>query len=206
MLRKVSAAFSVIALFTVFAAANVSAATLGPSLRTKLNSLAADAQVGTVIIAFNTTQGLQPAHLDVLRGLGITGGLTLNRLGMVAAVATAGQVRALGSNPAVRSVWFNDRLSYFDAEARTLTGVERLRTDRGFTTRNGGLPVSGKGDFSIVINDSGIDATHPDMQLGRNVIQNVQILTGTGTLSGFTTLQVVENLPDTDLNLSLIHI
>ncbi|HWS90181.1 MAG TPA: S8 family serine peptidase [Pyrinomonadaceae bacterium] len=200
MLRKISAAFSVLMLLGLLTVANVSAATLGPSLQAKLAGLASDAKVGTVIIAFHTSKGLQPAHLDALRALGINKGLTLNRLGMVAAVATAGQVRALGNNPAVRSVWFNDRLSYHDAEARTLTGVDRLRTDRGFTTRNAGLPVSGKGDFSVVINDSGIDATHPDLQLGKNVIQNVQILTDTDTLAGFTTLQSIENLPDTDLN------
>src|ERR1044072_7747816 len=200
MLRKISAAFSTIALLAILTVTNVSAATIGPSLQAKLSGLAADAKVGTVIISFNTTRGLQPAHLDALRGLGITRGLTLNRLGMVAAVATAGQVHALSSNPAVRSVWFNDRLNYFDKEARTLTGIERVKTDGGFTTRNGGLPVSGKGDFSIVINDSGIDATHPDLQLGKNVIQNVFIATGTDTLSGFTTLQALENQPNTDLN------
>src|SRR5215211_6374925 len=142
MLSKLSAAFSVLVLLGLLTVANVSAATLGPSLQTKLSGLASDAKVGTVIISFNTTKGLQPAHLDALRGLGIVKGITLNRLGMVAAVATAGQVRALASNPAVRSVWFNDRLSYHDAQARTLTGVDRLRTDRGFTTRNAGLPVS----------------------------------------------------------------
>jgi serine protease AprX len=200
MFRRISAALSTVALLALLAAAEVSAATLGPSLQSKLNGLASDAKVGTVIISFNTTQGLRPAHLDALRSLGITKGVTLNRLGMVATVATAGQVRALGNNPSVRSVWFNDRLSYHDRETRTLTGVDRLRGDRGFTTQNAGLPVSGKGDFSVVINDSGIDATHPDLQLGKNVIQNIQILTDTDTLAGFTTLQTVENLPDTDLN------
>src|SRR3712207_4509658 len=130
MLRKISAALSLFALLAAFAAADVSAATLGPSLQSRLSGLAADAKVGTVLITFHTAQGLRPAHLDALRGLGITKGLTLNRLGMVAAVATAGQVRALASHPAVRSVWFNDRLSYHAAEARTLTGVDRLRTDR----------------------------------------------------------------------------
>jgi serine protease AprX len=200
MLRKISAAFSVLVLLGAFAVANASAVTLGPSLKARLNGLASDAKVGTVIISFNTTRGLQPANLDALRALGITKGITLNRLGMVAAVATAGQVRALASNPSVRSVWFNDQLHYFDKEARMLTGVERLKTDRGFTTQNGGLPVSGKGDFSVVINDSGIDATHPDLQLGKNVIQNVFIATGTDTLSGFTTLQALENQPNTDLN------
>ncbi|MFL6256706.1 MAG: S8 family serine peptidase, partial [Pyrinomonadaceae bacterium] len=209
MFRKLSTAFLGIALLGLLAIANVSAATLGPSLKARLNGLAADAKVGTVIISFNTTRGLQPAHLDALRAVGISGGLTLKRLGMVAVMATAGQVRAIAANPSVRSVWFNDRLNYFDYEARTLTGVERLKTDRGFTTANGGLPVSGKGDFSVVINDSGIDATHPDLQLGKNVVQNVLIATDEQTnntvvythpLDGFFPLTTVENVPNTDLN------
>ncbi|MDT5293472.1 MAG: hypothetical protein QOJ76_352, partial [Acidobacteriota bacterium] len=200
MLRRISAAFTILVLFSLLTLANVSAATLGPSLKSKLSGLAADAKVGTVIIAFNTQNGLQPSHLNVLRSLGITSGITLNRLGIVAAVATAGQVRALAARPEVRSVWANDRLHYLDKEARTLTGVERVKTDRSFTLANGGLPVSGKGDFSVVINDSGIDATHPDLQLGKNVIQNIQMLTDTETVSGFTSLQTVENVPDTDLN------
>jgi serine protease AprX len=200
MLRRISAAFTTLVLLGLLTAANVSAATLGPSLKSRLDGLAADAKVGTVIISFNTTKGLQPSHLDALRSLGITKGLTLNRLGMVAVVATAGQVRSLAARPDVRSVWFNDQLHYFDFEARTLTGVERLKKDSNFTRSNGGLPVSGAGNFSVVINDSGIDATHPDLQLGKNVIQNVFIATDTETLSGFTTLQALENQPNTDLN------
>ncbi|HKG14658.1 MAG TPA: S8 family serine peptidase, partial [Pyrinomonadaceae bacterium] len=200
MFRRISAAFSALALLGIITVANVSAATLGPSLQSKLGGLAADAKVGTVIIAFNTNKGLQTAHLDALRAIGISKGITLNRLGMVAAVATAGQVRALASNPSVRSVWFNDRLHYFDFEVRTLTGVERLKKDSNFTKANGGMPVSGAGNFSVVINDSGIDATHPDLQLGKNVVQNVFVGSDTETLTGFTTLQVVENVPDTDLN------
>ena len=200
MLRRISAAFSALVLLGIITVASASAATLGPSLQSKLSNLAADAKVGTVIIAFNTNGGLKPAHLDALRALGITKGITLNRLGMVATVATAGQVRALASSPAVRSVWFNDRLSYFDFEARTLTGIERLKKDSNLTKANGGMPVSGAGNFSVVINDSGIDATHPDLQLGKNVIQNVFVGSDTETLTGFTTLQVVENVPDTDLN------
>jgi serine protease AprX len=200
MLRRISAAFTVLVLLGLLSLANVSAATLGPSLKSKLGGLAADAKVGTVIIAFNTTSGLKPSHLDALRSLGITKGITLNRLGMVACVATAGQVRALASNPSVRSVWFNDQLHYLDFEARTLTGVERLKKDSAITRSNGGMPVSGAGNFSVVINDSGIDATHPDLQLGKNVVQNVFIATDTETLSGFTTLQALENQPNTDLN------
>jgi serine protease AprX len=209
MFRRISAAFFSLVLLCLAAAADSRAATIGPSLQSELAGLAANASVGTVIVTFKTTNGLQPAHLDVLRAVGITKGYTLSRLGMVAVVATAGQVRALASSAAVRSVWANDRLHYFDKETSTLAGVERLKTDTALTRANGGLPVSGRGDFSVVINDSGIDATHPDLQLGKNVIQNVMIVTdeqsnnwvvNTPELNGFTSLQVVENVPDTDLN------
>jgi serine protease AprX len=201
MLKRISAALTALVLLFLFtAAADTRAATVGPSLQSKLAGLAPGAQVGTVIVAFNTTNGLQPSHLNVLRSLGILSGITLNHLGMVACPATAGQVRALAANSAVRSVWANDQLYYFDHETSTLTGVERLRADAAMTRANGGLPVSGAGNFSVVINDSGIDATHPDLQFGKNVIQNVQILTDEATLSGFTSLQVIENVPDTDTN------
>ena len=184
----------------LFAATHARAATLGQSLRARLDSLADATSVGVVIVTFKTDRGLDGSHINLLQSLGVTRGLKLDRLGMVAFPATAGQIRALAADPAVRSVWANERLRYFDNQARTLGGVERLRADASFTRANGGLPVSGRGDFSVVINDSGLDATHPDLQLGWNVIQNVRILTGTDTLEGFTSMQAVENLPDTDLN------
>ena len=109
--------------------------------------------------------------------------------------ATAGLVT---TPPRMFTPWANDALSFFNDQTRVLTGVDRLRTDAGLTKLNGGLPVSGRGDFSVVINDSGIDGTHEDLKFGENLIQNVQILTDTTTLTDFTPLLVVENLPDTD--------
>jgi serine protease AprX len=189
------------ALLICFVSHAVSAAKLSPTLTTQLQQVSDGTSVGLVIIAFNTSNGLNISHLNLLRSVGITKGLTLQKLGMVAVVATAGQVKTLAANNAVRSIWSNDRLHYLDNEVRTVSGVERTRTDAAFTRANGGLPVSGAGDFSVVINDSGIDATHPDLQLGKNVIQNVMIVTDDQTVSsGFTSLQAVENVPDTDLN------
>ena len=175
-----------------------SAATLSPTLTQKLNGAANSLNVGTVIVTFRTTNGLNLTHLNLLRSLGISSGYTFQNLGMVAVNATAGQVRQLANNSTVRSVWSNDRLYYYMDQARTLTGVNRVSTDTAFTTTNGGLPVSGKGDFSVMIIDSGIDATHNDLRFGEKVVQNVQILTAAGTLPGFTSLQVVENVPNTD--------
>lgn len=190
---------SAAALLCLALALTASAATLAPTLRQKLEGASDRVELGVVIVAFHHEGGLQESHLNILRGLGIAKGLTLNRLGMVAVpAATAGQVRALAAHPGVRSVWSNEQLFYYIHEARMLTGVDRLRADAAFTRANGGLPVSGKGDFSVVVNDSGIDATHRDLQFGSKVVQNVQILTDTDTLAGFTPLLTLENLPNTD--------
>ncbi len=174
------------------------AATLSPTLRQKLTGAADSLRLGTVIVTFQTSDGLNLAHLNILRGVGISTGNTFQNLGMVAVSATAGQVRRLASNTNVRSIWSNDQLHYYMDQARTVAGASRVQADSAFTTRNGGLPVSGKGDFSVMVIDSGIDATHADLRFGEKVVQNVQILTATGTLPGFTPLLVVENVPNTD--------
>jgi len=207
MLRRISATFIAALLISFAANANASAATLSPALQSKLGSLADSASVGTVIVAFQTSNGLNDSHLAALRSVGITRGFTLPQLGMVAVPATAGQVRSLAGHSAVRSVWSNDQLYYYMNQARVLTGVDKLTTDANLTRANGGMPVSGQGNFSVVINDSGIDATHNDLKFGSHVVQNVQIVTDTDSnnaviflpeLNGFTTLQTVEGVPNTD--------
>ena len=60
------------------------------------------------------------------------------------------------------------------------------------------MPVSGAGDFSVLVIDSGIDATHADLQFGTKVIQNVHPVVATGTLPGFTPNVTVENIQNTD--------
>ena len=197
---KTTAARLVAALLLGFALTSLaSAATLSQTLTNQLNTLNDAANVGIVIVSFNTNSGLNESHLNTLRSVGINKGFTFQNLGMVATPATVGQVRALLGNNAVRSVWSNDKLSYFMDQARTITGVEKLRLDSQLTTRNGGTPVSGRGDFSALIIDSGIDATHADLRLGPKVIQNVQVLTSTDLIDGqFTPLIVLENVPNTD--------
>jgi serine protease AprX len=188
----------VFALVGVLVGQSFAAARLSPTLQAKLNGLANNVQVGMVIVAFKTNNGLQSTHLNVLRSVGVLGGQTFPTLGMVAQPMTAGQVRALQNNPAVRSIWSNDRLYYYMHQARVLAGVSRTEADQFFAMRNGGLPVSGAGDFSVMVIDSGVDATHADLQFGTKVVQNVQTLVGAGTLPGFTSNVSVENVPNTD--------
>jgi serine protease AprX len=203
-LRRIVFATAVIVAISTAA----TAAKLGPTLASTLTGLPNSAGVGAVIISFNSSNGLTTNHLDLLRALGITRGITLQQLGMVAAFANAGQVRALASDNEVRSIWTNDQLFYSINQARVLTGVDRLRADQLF--RIGGLPIAGQGNFSAVINDSGIDGTHPDLRYPTHVVQNVQVVVDQCSLSqgsptppcsaqeGFTPLLVLENIPDTD--------
>ncbi|MEO7674048.1 MAG: S8 family serine peptidase, partial [Pyrinomonadaceae bacterium] len=188
---------------------NAEAATLSPQLQNQISGLADDASVGVVIISFNTSNGLDATHIDTLRGIGVSSGVTFRTLGMVGAVLNSGQVRTLASNTSVRSIWTNDELSYYMNQARTVTGVEKLRTDSAMTFRNGGMPVSGSGDFSVFVIDTGIDATHADLPLGSKVIQNTTRVVGTTSgntgitiagvpLNGFTPSLSLENVPNND--------
>lgn len=179
-------------------------AKLSPSFAAQIGGLGDDAPVGTAIVAFDTTSGLQETHFQLLRSVGVNGGLTYPRLGMVAQPMTAGQVRALTANPSVLSVWSNDSLEFYIHQARILSGVDKLQTTSAFNVRNGGMPVSGAGDFSALVIDSGIDATHGDLPLGSKVVQNVQAVTPAGNgnlitaLNGFTPHLTIENVPNTD--------
>ena len=206
--RKISSLALTLAV-TGILAFSVGAATLSPALQSQMSGLSDNASVGVVIVSFNTTSGLTSTHLNILRGIGITSGVTYQTLGMVGAVLNAGQIRSLAANPSVKSVWSNDQQSYYINGARIVTGVDKLRTDSAFTVRNGGMPVSGNGDFSVLVIDSGIDATTADLPYGTKVIQNTQRVVSTNAgntgitvggvpLSGFTPSLSIENIQDTD--------
>lgn len=188
---------------------NVQAATLSPALQNQINGLANNAPVGVVIVSFKTSNGLKLSHLTLLRTLGINNGVTFPTLGMVGAALNAGQVRALQNNSSVASIWSNERLQYSMQQSRMMTGAEKVYTDTGFTLRNGGMPITGSGDFSVLVIDSGIDATHADLALGTKVIQNTQRVVSTNTgntgitiggvaLNGLTPSLSLENIPNTD--------
>ena len=207
--QKFLSLFFGLALAAGFLAVQAQAAVLSETLRNQLNGLTDNVSVGVVIISFKTTNGLAGSHLNLLQNLGITKGVTFQKLGMVGAVLTAGQIRALSNNPAVRSIWSNDRQMYYMNQARMVTGVDKLRADTNFTFRNGGFPVSGSGDFSVLVIDSGIDATHTDLPFGTKIIQNTQRVVSTDAgntgitvagvaLNGFTPSLSIENVPNTD--------
>jgi len=152
-----------------------------------------------VIITFNH----KPASADfaMLQSLGITGGRYLSQLPIVLTKVNLAQLNALKSKSGVVSLYANRRMRLFDLESRTITGIESLVRDAQVTGINGGLPVSGK-NVGIAYVDTGIDATHPDLQLGQNVIQNVYFATADVPVdlpAGFVPIVPVENAPISDV-------
>src|SRR5687767_1691382 len=137
----------------------------------------------------------------MLQSLGIRGGHYTKALPIVLTSINRTQFNALKNKSGIRSLYANRTFKLLDFEGRTITGVEKLIRDTEVTTRNGGMPVSGK-NIGVSYIDTGIDATHPDLQLGQNVIQNVYFATADLPVeppAGFLPIVPVENVPISDV-------
>lgn len=170
------------------------AARLDPALAGKLSALAPGDRV-EVIVSFKGKGPPSAAQMLALQVIGL-GGIRMDSLPIVGTVATPAQISALLQRDDVRSVWYNAPLQYENREATALTSVDRLRTDSGL--RRNGLPYSGKG-IGVLVNDSGVDATHADLKFGTHVVQNVAAQANVRNLVGFGPVTRVENVPNTDI-------
>ncbi|WP_251027781.1 S8 family serine peptidase [Bacillus sp. ISL-41] len=149
------------------------------------------------IVTFKSEEGVLPEQVNLLKTLGITKGLTLNKLPIAGILATKSQIDQLAQSDQVVSIYLNKNLEYENAEATDITGVDQVRTDDTMRKLNGGLPVSGKG-IGVVINDSGVDGTHRDLEFGSHLVQNVLGSTNLNALSALLPVSYVENVPNTD--------
>lgn len=166
-------------------------------------ALLGPAETAAVIVSFEGRGPLAAPQLKLLEGLGL-GGVFMQKLPIAGLIATKAQIQALQKLPGVRSVRFNDQLSYDDDVARRLSSVEQAQASPDL--RNAaGEPITGKG-VTILVNDSGVDGLHPDLAFGTKVIENVQ---GHTNLQGLLDLGLVdrkmfpftptEGVPNTDL-------
>jgi subtilisin family serine protease len=137
----------------------------------------------------------------MLQSLGITGGYALTELPIVLTRVNRTQFNALKTKSSIRSLYGDATMKLLDLESRTISGVENLIRDIEVTAINNGLPMTGR-NIGVSYIDTGIDATHPDLKLGENVIQNVLFATAEVPLnlpSGFLPSLPIENLPHTDI-------
>jgi serine protease AprX len=207
LLQAVLAAFAALALFSPAHAAPA----VDAELKARLPLTPADKQLG-VILTFRTDR-VTDSQVAAVRSLGVTTGVRMRNLPIAAVNATPAQITQLLNWDELRSVYLNAPLEPLLHQTKPIIGVTRLRADTEL--RRAGLPYSGRG-VTIAINDSGIDATHPDLkmdllnrQAGRT-IQNVLVTPNDGdglvvrsntagnVTEGILFPAYAENVPNTD--------
>jgi serine protease AprX len=165
-----------------------------PELAWLLNTLP-DSSAVNVFVVFQRMPA--PSDFDALRAAGIFGGTIFNNLPMVLVNATRSQISTISTWPSVRTIYSNKTFEFFTHDTRILTGENKVMGDRRLTQRNGGMPLSGQG-ITVAVLDTGIDASHPDLGYGAQVIQNVRVADLQGSSPAFLYPQVVEGLNNTD--------
>jgi serine protease AprX len=150
-----------------------------------------------VVVTFKGNAAPSILDVEALTQGGITQGLTMRALPIAGIIATVSQIEALAGNSKILSLYLNESLKYGNDSGNALTGVDKVREESKFTDQNGGLPVTGKG-VGVLINDSGVDGTHPDLRFGQNLVQNASGATNLNSISGILPFTPIENIPNTD--------
>jgi serine protease AprX len=169
-------------------------AQLDPQLLAQMGT-AASTDPLQVVVTYKQSGPVTADQLAVLESLGITRGLTMHTLPIAGALATPAEIRALAQRDDVLSIWANRRLTYLDAEANGLSGAARTVANPADYHR--AIPFSGKG-VTVEINDSGIDATHMDLQYGTHVVQNTQAVTNLAAIDTMLPITYLEGVPNSD--------
>jgi serine protease AprX len=169
-------------------------AAVDPQILTLLSNLP-DSSLIDVVITYRALP--TAADLVALNALGITGGTIFRRLPMVVVNATKDQIRAVAALPAVRSVYSDRTLSFFDTDSRALISVPEVVADPALRAP-GGAALTGAG-VTLAVLDTGVDGTHPDLPFGSKVVGNVRLNGAGGTGVGFGYPVPTEGVVDSDL-------
>ncbi|MCW8092609.1 S8 family peptidase [Alteromonas sp. ASW11-130] len=194
--------FTLSAVAAVFMAAPSSQALadayIGNQLANRLTTLS-NTEAVMAVVTFDQLEPLAEAQIQQILNLGIVKGVQFRALPIIGVVATKAQIEALAKLDSVRSIFANRKMDYYNADAREITGVNKIQ-GAAFVQRNG-VEFTGKG-VTIMVNDSGVDASHQDLLFGDTVVENVQALTHASAISvtGMTDGVTIKGQINTDLN------
>lgn len=185
-------------MLSLSAAPALADAYIGEQMQSTLSQLDITSSV-MAVVTYDQLEPLAESQLNQLLNLGITEGVQFKSLPIIGVVATKAQIEAIAGLEGVRSVFANREMSLYNADARQITGVADLQGAE-FSGRNG-LEYTGKG-VTIMVNDSGVDASHQDHFFGDTVVENVQALTHASAISltGVTDGLVLTGQINTDTN------
>lgn len=145
-----------------------------------------------IVVGYDQSTPVSDAQLSALRLLGIDTGVAMHKLPIAGALATPAEIHALAKLGDVRAIHLNRALEYYNADARRLSGVDRVQADPA-------LGYTGRG-VTVMVNDSGIDATHRDLPFRTRVVENVQALTNLGGIVGLRRATYLEGQLNTDIS------
>ncbi|GAB2618222.1 S8 family serine peptidase [Novilysobacter erysipheiresistens] len=169
-------------------------AQLDPELASRMQDALPTDQL-QIVVSYEQSGPVTASQVAALNSLGIDQGVLMRTLPIAGALATPTEIRALAQRDDVASIYFNAPLKYFNKEARQISGAERAVQNPGDYNR--AIPFSGAG-VGVVVNDSGVDATHQDLKFGRNVVENVQAATNLAAYDAMLPITYLEGQLNTD--------
>ncbi len=189
--RVASLVLAVMAILALGPGRAMADAHIGQQLASRLAS-ALPLQQLEIVVVYKQSSPVNTTQVLSLQLLGITRGISFRQLPVVGALATPGAIRQLARRSDVLAIHANSTLTYYNNDARTISGVNDLQADPNYGFTGAGV--------AVVVNDSGIDATHGDLTFGDRVVENVQALTNLSAVLTFLPVTYLEGQLITDIS------